>query len=427
MLARAVVQAGRVRVLDLDQLGQVLGSLGLDEPRMVVSGNFAAPSRVLDVLDASVESYRLCLLNAQPGIPDRDGVTLETVFVGEGMRRSPRLRYVPCRLSLAPLLHRSTLRPDVVVVHTSLPHEGTVSLGIEVNVLPAAIEAARMAGGTVVAQANARMPYTFGDAVLPLEDLDYLVEVDEPLASPQAFAIDAVSLHIGERVAARVKDGSSLQLGIGAVPDATLHALTGRRHLRIWSEMFSDGALALDRAGALDPGWPLIASFLFGSAELYEWVDRNPRVRMLRTERTNDPSAIARNPQVVSVNTALQVDLFAQANASRINGKIYSGFGGQTDFIVGALHSQGGQAVIALRSWHPKADVSTIVPLIDEPLTSFQHSAVVTENGVAEIFGNSQREQAEQLITNTAHADVREELWEEAAALRLVPPHSGGL
>lgn len=415
-----------VRVVTLEQLGQVLGSLGLQEPRIVTSGNFAAPMEVIDVIDASVETYRLCLLNAQPGLPDRDGVTHETVFVGEGMRKSRRLRYVPCRLSLAPLLHRTTLRPDVLVLHTSLPVDGTVSLGIEVNVLPAAIEATRMAGGTVVAQANSQMPYTFGDAVVPLDEIDYLVEVDQPLASPNHPPIDDISAEIGNRVAARVLDGSTLQMGIGAVPDATLHALTERSHLRIWSEMFSDGVLALERKGVLDPGWPLIASFLFGSPELYEWVDRNPRVRMLRTERTNDPGAIARNPQVVSVNTAMQVDLFAQANASRINGRIYSGFGGQTDFIVGALHSQGGQALIALRSWHRKAHVSTIVPLIDEPLTSFQHSAVITENGSATIWGNSQREQAEQLITQCAHQDVREELWEEAVALRLVPPDAAG-
>ena len=413
-----------MRVVDIDQLGQVFGSLGLEQPRVVTSGNFAAPSTVIDALDRSLETYRLCLLNGQTGLPDRDGVTLETVFVGEGMRRSPRLRYVPCRLSLAPLLHRTTLRPDVVVLHTSMPHDGTVSLGIEVNVLPAAIEAARMAGGTIIAQANRQMPYTFGDAVLPIEELDYLVEVDEPLASPKPLAIDEVSRSIGDRVASRVLDGSTLQMGIGAVPDATLHALTERSHLRIWSEMFSDGVLALEQRGVLDPGWPLVASFLFGSQELYAWVDRNPRVRMLRTERTNDPGAIARNPQVVSVNTAMQVDLFAQANASRINGKIYSGFGGQTDFIVGALHSHGGQAIIALRSWHHKAHVSTIVPLIDEPLTSFQHSAVITENGAADIWGSSQREQAEQLITRCAHPDVRDELWEEAVALRLVPPEA---
>jgi acyl-CoA hydrolase len=181
--------------------------------------------------------------------------------------------------------------------------------------------------------------------------------------------------------------------------------------------MFSDGVLALDRQGCFDPEIPLTASFLFGSRELYDFVHLNRRVRMLRTERTNDPGQIARQPQMTSVNAALQVDLFAQANASRINGRIYSGFGGSTDFIVGALHSRGGQAFIALPSWHPKANCSTIVPLIDEPVTSFQHSAVVTENGVAQVFGNSESAQARELIEHAAHPDVREELWEEAIAL----------
>jgi acyl-CoA hydrolase len=128
---------------------------------------------------------------------------------------------------------------------------------------------------------------------------------------------------------------------------------------------------------------------------------------------------------MVSVNAALQVDLFGQANASRISNRIYSGFGGQTDFVVGALHSKGGQALIAMRSWHPKADVSTIVPLVDEPVTSFQHSAVVTENGVAPIWGYSQQEQALNLIDHAAHPDVRDELYEEAVALSLVRPGSG--
>ncbi|MDH4352510.1 MAG: acetyl-CoA hydrolase, partial [Actinomycetota bacterium] len=186
-----------------------------------------------------------------------------------------------------------------------------------------------------------------------------------------------------------------------------------------WSEMFSDGILHLDSEGALDPDAPLVASFLFGSPELYRWVDRNPRVRVKRTEKVNDPSIISKNPSLVSVNSALQVDLFGQANASRINGRIYSGFGGQNDFIVGAMHSPGGRALIALRSWHPRANVSTIVPMIDEPVTSFQHSAVVTEHGVAEIWGHSQTAQARHLIEQAAHPDVRDELWEEADALGL--------
>ena len=208
-------------------------------------------------------------------------------------------------------------------------------------------------------------------------------------------------------------------MGIGGVPDATLDALTGRRGLRMWTEMFSDGVLALDRVGALDQDHPLDASFCFGSRELYDWIDGNPRVRMMRTEQTNDPGLIAQQRMMTSVNTALEVDLFGQANASRINARIYSGFGGQTDFIVGALHSRGGQSFIALRSWHPKADVSTVVPLLDEPVTSFQQSAIVTEHGIAQLWGYDQRAQCRHIIGDAAHPQVRDELWEEAARLGL--------
>jgi acyl-CoA hydrolase len=407
-----------MHTVSVEELGAVFGRLP-DLPRVVVSGNFATPTVALEVLDRAVEQYRLFALNAQHGLPSRQGVTLETCFVGPGMRGQPELRYVPSRLSLSPLLFRTNLPPDAVVVHTSAVHDGTVSLGTEVNLLPAAIEATKARGGLVVAQSNAQMPYTFGDGVLSVDDVDVLVEVDVPLVSPPPLVLDDVSREIGARVAERVLDGSTMQLGIGAVPDATLHGLVRRRGLRVWSEMFSDGILTLDAAGSLDVDEPLIASFVFGSPQLYEWVDRNPRVRVLRTETTNDPAKIAANPQVVSVNAALQVDLFGQANASRINSRIYSGFGGQTDFVVGALHSPGGQALIALRSWHPRADCSTIVPLIDEPVTSFQHSAVVTENGVAPIWGRSQHEQARNLIESAAHPQVRDELWEEAHALGL--------
>jgi acyl-CoA hydrolase len=407
-----------MRIVSVEELGAVFGRLP-DLPRVVVSGNFATPTVAIDVLDGAVEQYRLFALNAQHGLPSRQGVTLETCFVGPGMRGQPELRYVPSRLSLSPLLFRTSLPPDAVVVHTSTVQDGTVSLGTEVNLLPAAIEATKARGGIVVAQANAQMPYTFGDGVLSVDDIDVVLEVDVPLVSPPPLVLDDVSREIGARVADRVLDGSTMQLGIGAVPDATLHGLVQRRGLRVWSEMFSDGILALDAAGSLDPGQPLIASFVFGSPQLYAWVDRNPRVQVLRTETTNDPAKIAANPQVVSVNAALQVDLFGQANASRINSRIYSGFGGQTDFVVGALHSPGGQALIALRSWHPRADCSTIIPLIDEPVTSFQHSAIVTENGVAPIWGRSQHEQARNLIECAAHPQVRDELWEEAHALGL--------
>jgi acyl-CoA hydrolase len=247
-----------------------------------------------------------------------------------------------------------------------------------------------------------------------------LVEADAPLPAAPVSAIDEHSARIGALVADRVGDGATLQAGIGAVPDATLRGLASRSGLRVWTEMFSDSIFALEKVGALDRNVPITASFLFGSPELLAWVDGNERVEMRRTEVTNSPARIARNQRMVSVNTALQVDLFGQANASRINARIHSGFGGQTDFFVGAMHSEEGQAFIAMRSWHPKVDRSTIVPLVDEPVTSFQMTAVVTEQGVGELYGRDEREQARQLIEHAAHPSAREELREEAVALGLL-------
>lgn len=401
------------------RLPSILPAAPAEGWRVVASGNFSTPLILLGAVDAALPEYRLHLLYAQPGIPDRPGVTHESAFVGPAMRRSPRLSYVPSRLSMLPLLFHGPLPPDLIVLHTTTPHNGSVSLGLEVNILPSAIEAARARGGIVVAQLNPQMPYTYGDAEILLDDIDYAIEVDVPLASPGLRAPDEASAQIGERVASRVLDGATLQLGIGAVPDATLPGLSKRRGLRIWTEMFSDGVLLLDAAGALDPNAPIVASFVFGSPELYKWVDHNPRVRLMRTERTNDPSLIAQQRQLTSINSALQVDLFAQANASRINGCIYSGFGGQTDFLVGALHSRGGQAFIALRSWHPKADVSTVVGLLTEPATSFQATAIVTEQGIAPIWGLDQRAQARGLIEQAAHPDARAELRETAGRMGL--------
>jgi acyl-CoA hydrolase len=379
-------------------------------PRVVAGGNFATPWRALAVLDSALPEYRLFMLNAQPGIPERDGVMPESPFIGPGMRGQPALRYFPCRLSLVPVLLRDTLPPDIVLIQTSLPQDGAVSLGTEVNVLPAAIEAARARGGLVIAQLNPCVPYTYGDAVLPVEEVDFAIESDISLPSPAIRPVPAASAAIGGRVAALVADGSTLQLGIGAVPDAVLAALLERRGLRVWSEMFSDGVLALAKAGALDPARQITASFAFGSQELYDWMDRNPGIQMLRTEATNDPARIARQHRMVSVNSALEVDLFAQANASRVHGAIYSGFGGQTDFVVGALHSAGGLAIIALPSWHQKAGVSTVVPRLTGPVTSFQHSFIVSDQGIAAVWGHDASAQASQIITHVAHPSVRDEL-----------------
>ena len=399
-------------------LARALASLPAN-PRVVITGNHATPWHTLQLVDDALDDYRLWALNGQPGLPDREGVVLETSFVGPAQRRSPRLSYVPSRLSMVPSLFGKQLPPDAVVLHTTRPRDGKISLGVEVNVLPAAIEAVRRNGGVIIAQVNDNMPWTFGDALVDLDLIDVLVDGDEPMPHAPVSSIDEASARIGQLVAERVSDGSTLQAGIGAVPDATMHGLTSRSGLRVWTEMFSDSVLALEKIGALDRNVPISASFLFGSPELLEWVDGNERVEMVRTEVTNSPARIARNPKMVSVNTALQVDLFGQANASRINARIHSGFGGQTDFIVGAMHSAGGQAFIALRSWHPKANCSTVVPMVDEPITSFQMSAIVTEQGLACVFGSDQREQARQIIEHAAHPSVREELREEAVALGL--------
>lgn len=380
---------------------------------VVASGNFASPDVVLGVVDETVAAYRLFVLNPQAGLPARPGVSQVTPFVGPGARGLATLEYVPCRLSLVPRLFAGPYRPDVVVVHTSPPVHGRVSLGTEVNILPAAIEAARASGGLVVAQLNPDMPYTFGDGELSVDDVDLAVEAQQPLAHPAVRAGDAVMQAIGARVAALVGDGATLQLGIGAVPNAVLAALSDRRGLRVWTETCSDGVLALEHAGALDPDTELVTSFLFGSAQLYRWVDRNPRVRLLRTETVNDPGRIARRPAMTSINTALQVDLHAQANASYVRGRIWSGFGGQPDFVAGALHAPGGRAVIALPSWHAKSDASTVVASLREPTTSFQHSHIVSEHGTAALWGQSLQGQAQVLVSQVADPRAREELTSE--------------
>jgi acyl-CoA hydrolase len=408
-----------MRVINTEQLKSVLANLPIN-PRIIASGNFATPHTLLKVAEQTLPEFRLHMLNAQIGIPDREGITYESAFIGSGMRRHPRLSYIPSRLSLLPVLIRDYARPDAVFLHTSEQRHDTVSLGTEVNILPAAIETAQAHGGLVIAQANKQMPYTYGDAQIYQSEIDYLVEVDEPLMVKPDTNFSAESLQIGDRIASLIEDNSTLQLGIGAIPDSVLNSLKNRKGLRIWTEMFSDGVFNLHKLGVLDPDILITASFIFGTQELYEWLHLNRRVQMLRTEKTNDPTQIARQARMTSINAALQIDLYDQANASHVRGQIYSGFGGSTDFIVGALHSRGGRSFMALPSWHPKANVSSIVPRLNENITSFQHSFVVTEQGAAACFGHTQSEQALNLIQNAAHPDARPELVQAAAEFGLL-------
>lgn len=408
-----------MRTVSEQVITERLAALDRPNPLVVVSGNFATPWELVRVANDSLPSWRAFVLNPQWDWPCREGLILETPFVGPGARNDPHLEYLPMRLSLVPRLFDSLWAPDAVLIHTSPPRGGKVSLGIEVNILPAAIEKVRRSGGLVVAQVNRHMPYTTGDAVIDVADIDLALEVDIALPSPITNTPDDAASAIGEQVARYAADGGTLQLGIGQIPDTVARHLRSRRHLGVWSEMVSDGVLDLEQDGALDRERAIRASFLFGSAELYAWADNNPRLVMRRTEVINDPGRIAAHPALLSVNTALQIDLFAQANASYSHGTIYSGFGGQPDFVVGALHSKGGHAVVCLRSWHDKTGTSTVVPILTVPACSFQHSVVVSEHGSAEIFGRSQHTQARLLIEQVADPRAYASLWNAADGLGL--------
>lgn len=393
-----------------------------DRPlRVVAGGNASVPWTLLRVLEESVDEVELFMLNAPHGIPSRPGITYVTPFVGPGMRGTPGLSYLPARLSHVPTLLRWSFVPDVVLVTVSARRgAGSVSLGAEVNILPAAIEVCRAGGGLVVAESRDDVPFTFGDAELAAHDLDLVVDGQAPVVAAHAARAPSPGVErIGAHVAARVGSGATLQLGIGMIPDAVVPRLTSLRRLGIWSEMVSDGVLDLADAGALDPDRPVVASFAAGSPRLMGWLHENPRVQMLRTDTVNDPGRIAANPAMTSINTALAVDLYDQANATHVGSRLHSGFGGQCDFVTGAMDSVGGQSLMALLSWHPRADVSSIVGLLEGPVTSFQHTAVVTEQGTAEITGWDAPAQARHLIDDAAHPSVRDELWEEAEVLGL--------
>ena len=400
-------------------IARQLESLAGAQPRVAVSGNFATPHELLRVLGTTLERCRLFVLNPQAGWPVREGLVTETPFVGPGVRDDPTMDYLPMRLSLVPRLFALNRPPDAVLIQTSAPKGGKVSLGIEVNIMPAAIEEVRRRGGFVIAQVNPQMPYTRGDGELSLDMIDLAIEVDQALPGPSTRETDDVALQIGANVATLARDGSTLQMGIGALPDAALSHMHGLRDLGIWSEMISDGVLELERLGALDRSRPVISTFLFGSAELYQWAHDNPRLVMRRTETVNDPARIAEHPLMLAINTAIQIDLYAQANASYVRGRIYSGYGGQPDFVGGALHSAQGQSVLALHSWHDKTATTSVLPLLEVPATSFQHSVVVTENGIAPLFGRSQHAQARLLIEHVAHPKARDALTEAAKELGL--------
>lgn len=325
--------------------------------------------------------------------------------------------YVPMFLSEIPKLFRSGRQPiDVALIQISPPDKhGNCSLGVSVEATQAACQVAK----TVIAQINPKMPRTHGDASIPLKSIDYAVEIESDIASVEPAVLSDDFVQIGKNVAELIRDGDCLQMGIGAIPDAVLQNLTAHQHLGIHTEMFSNGVLPLVESGVIDNSRKVIhqgrivTGFVLGTKALYDFVDDNAEVAFLDIEYVNNPAVIRKNPQVVSINSAIQIDMSGQVCADSIGHKVYSGFGGQVDFVTGSQLSEGGRSVIALPSTAMSGRLSRIVPYLSEGagvVTSrAQVDYVVTEYGVACLHGLSLCERREQLIS-IAHPGFRTEL-----------------
>ena len=350
-----------------------------------------------------------------------------SLFTGANVRaalQEGRADYVPVFLGEIPKLIESRILPvNVALLHLSPPDEhGFCSFGVGVECTKAAAERAE----TVIALVNRRMPRALGDSFIHVSRLTHVVEIDRPVRElPQAGTISDVARSIGEHVAALIEDGSTLQMGIGEIPDAVLLFLKQKRNLGIHTEMFSDGVVELFESGVitneaktLHKG-KIVTSFVLGSKKTFDFLDNNPFVEFHPTDYVNDPFVIAQNERMVAINSALAVDLSGQVCADSIGPQIYSGFGGQVDFIRGAARSRGGKPVIALPSTAKSGRLSRIVDMLAEGsgvvTTRADVHYIVTEHGVASLFGRSLRERARALIA-IAHPDFRSDL--EAAARR---------
>ncbi len=332
--------------------------------------------------------------------------------------------FVPNGYGLTAGLFRSGAVPcDLAIVHVTPPDlDGWCSLGVCSAYLPAAVERAR----TVVAQVNPRMPRTVGTAV-HVNSLDYLVEVDRPLHHPAPPGPDPIVERIAAQVAGLVRPGDAVQIGIGRLGDAVLRAIGDTvAGFRLWTETFNDAATALLRDGTLAPGprgeAPITATFVTGSEELCREIDGSPDVRVLPVDVTNHPARLAATPQLVAINSALEIDLTGQINAESIGASLYSGTGGHLDFAVGANHSEGGRYICALPS-RSRAGSRIVAALAAGTAVTVPRSlagTVVTEYGVAELRGRDLAERARALIA-IAHPDDREDLARAARHRRLLP------
>jgi len=339
-----------------------------------------------------------------------------SLFVGGSTRKAVeegRGDFTPCAFYRIPELFRTNLPVDVLLACVTPPDEkGNVSLGISCDYTLEALKCAK----TVIAQVNRHMPFTYGATVVPVTDIDVFVEHDEPLIELPKGNIGEIEKAIGENCASLIPDGATLQLGIGAIPDAVLLFLKDKKDLGIHSEMFSDGVVELVKAGVitnraknLNPG-KFVATFLMGSRKLYDFVDHNPDVDMEPVDYVNDPGVIAQNDKLISINSCVQVDLMGQVASESVGLKQISGAGGQVDFVRGAIASKDGASIIAMPSTTGHGKVSKIVPLLDEGavVTTSRNDVdyVVTEYGIAHLRGETLRARARNLIA-ISHPDFR--------------------
>lgn len=412
------------RALDAVRSGQrVYIHPGAAEPEILVRALIASAPRLRDV-----EVIHLLTLGeagyVAPGMESHFRHT--AMFVGANTReavRTGRADYMPVFLRDVPSLFTSGALPiDVCLIQVSPPDEhGFCSFGVGVDTTKAAVSVA----GTVIAEVNDRMPRTHGDSFIHFREIDAIVETSRPILELPRRRPTAVHRRIARHVAGLVEDGATLQMGIGGVSDAVLAELRGHADLGIHTEMFSDGVVDLIEAGVINNErktlhrGKVIAGFLMGSRRLYEFVHNNPIIELHPNEYTNDPFIIAANDRMVAINSALQIDLTGQVCADSIGTGIYSGFGGQADFIRGAARSKGGKPIIAMLSTAREGTVSRIVPTLDSGsgvvTTRADVRYVVTEHGVAQLHGKTLRQRVEALIA-IADPAFREDLREAAAA-----------
>lgn len=404
-----------------------------DGLRVFVGSGAAVPLGLLDAFCARAKQYKdveVCQLLTLGPAPytarELEGhVRHNAFFVGANTREAVqegRADFTPVFLSEIAGLLRTTMPIDVALVQVSPPDKhGFCSLGVSVDIVKVAVETARV----VVAEINPQMPRTHGDAFVHVSRLSSIVEVDHPLPELAAEPIDEIARAIGGHVAGLVRDGDTLQMGIGAIPNAALAALTNHKDLGIHTEMFSDGVVDLVEKGVITNArkthrrGKLVTTFVMGTKRLYDFVDDNPLIEMRPSHYANDPAIVAKNRGMVSINSALAVDLTGQVCADSIGSRIYSGVGGQVDFVRGAAKAENGRPIIALRATAKNGTISRIVPELaaGSGVTTSRADVhwIVTEHGAANLHGKNVRQRVEALVAIAA-PQFRDELRAAAKA-----------